>query len=121
MISTLLAALFLLATPFWEAKTPAQWTDIELRQLLADSPWAQLVPGPTKAFAPVQIYLATAAPVRQAQQEIARRANKEGATEYSLWFEDFSATQIIVAVRVDKLEPYSEGKEVQQMQKESVM
>jgi hypothetical protein len=119
--STLLAALLLFVTPFWEAKAPAQWTDIELRQLLADSPWAQLVPGPTKAFAPIQIYIATAGPVRQAQQEIARRGNKPGATEYSLWFEDFSATQIIVAVRVDKLEAYSEGKEVQLLQKDSVM
>jgi len=121
MTTTLLAALLLLAAPFWEAKAPAQWTDIELRQLLVDSPWAQLVPGPTKTFAPVQLYIATAGPVRQAQMELARRANKQGVSEYSLWFEDYSKTQVILAVRVDKLEPYSEAKEIQQLEKSSVM
>jgi len=121
MYSTLFAALFLVAAPFWEGKAPAQWTDIELRQLLVDSPWAQLVPGPTKAFAPVQMYIATAAPVRQAQLELARRANKQGVSEYSLWFEEYSKTQIILAVRVDKLEPYSEAKETQQLEKGSTM
>ena len=121
MTTTFIASLLLLAAPFWDAKAPAQWTDIELRQMLVDSPWAQLIPGPTKSFSPVQAYLATAAPVRQAEEEIARRANRQGVSEFRLWFDEFSTTQIILAVRVDKLGPYSEGKEIQQLQKDSVM
>jgi len=92
MRSRLALALLLLAAPFWEAKAPAQWTDIELRQMLVDSPWAQLIPGPTKSFSPVQAYLATAAPVRQAEEEIARRANRQGVSEFRLWFDEFNAT-----------------------------
>lgn len=118
--STLIAAVLLLAAPFWEAKAPAQWTDAELRQLLSDSPWAQMMPGPTRSFPPVQAYLATAGPIRQAGQELERRSRNRNV-EYRLWFEEFSATQIIVAVRVGKLLPYSEGEELQQLEKESVM
>ena len=51
----LLPLLFFLAQPFWEAKTPDQWTALEVAELLHDSPWAQTV-GPDPG---VLVYFAT--------------------------------------------------------------
>lgn len=61
----LLGLLFLLSQPFWEAKLPQQWTDGEVETMLRDSPWAQIV-GPSPE---VVVYLATAAPVEEAETE----------------------------------------------------
>lgn len=61
----LLGLLFFLSLPFWDAKTPPQWTDGEVETMLSDSPWAQIV-GPSPE---VVVYLATAAPVEEAETE----------------------------------------------------
>jgi len=129
--ATFLAAFLLLAAPFWEAKPPSQWTDIELQQILADSPWARLMPGPTKTLPPVQMYLVTAGPVRQAEEELARRARIRIAPgkaesyadidEYHLWVEDLSPAHLILAVRIERVTAFLDASEVQQFQKESVM
>ena len=59
-----------------------EWTDVELAQFLADSPWAQMSAVPGKAqvgknagsIQPIQVYLATAGPVVRAVAERDRRA-----------------------------------------------
>ena len=62
----------------WETTAPKDWTDEQVQLLLNDSPWAQLAdPKPE-----VQIYLATARPVQQAEAELARRARSRSATIY---------------------------------------
>lgn len=61
----LLGLLFLLSSPFWQAKAPQQWTHGEIDTMLRDSPWAQIV-GPSPE---VVVYLATAAPVEEAETE----------------------------------------------------
>jgi hypothetical protein len=61
----LLATLFFLAPPFWETKPPERWTDREIDQVRHDSPWAQSV-GPEPK---ILIYLATAGPLEDAEQE----------------------------------------------------
>jgi hypothetical protein len=61
----LLAALFFLAPPFWESKPPERWTDREIDALRHDSPWAQTV-GPDPK---VLVYLATAGPMEDAEEE----------------------------------------------------
>ena len=66
----LAAILFFLAQPFWEAKPPEKWTDQEIESLRRDSPWAQSV-GPESQ---ILVYLATAAPIEDAEGEARLRA-----------------------------------------------
>jgi hypothetical protein len=66
----LLAFLAVAAQPFWEAKTPDQWTEAELRAMLEQSPWAQQIEGQDRRLA----FFATAKPIEEARQEIERRA-----------------------------------------------
>ena len=61
--------LLFFATPFWEARQPAEWTDAEVRTMLFESPWVQGV-GPNPI---VQAVLATARPIQEANSEIPRR------------------------------------------------
>jgi hypothetical protein len=124
------------ASPFWEAKPPNQWDDRELVQMLTDSPWAQMAQGTGKSSAgpPVLVFLATAGPMQQAEQERDRRASLrrpakgvEAAEpdplteEYRLWLEDNRATQIVVAVRIPNTAAFSEEREVRRMEEESTM
>jgi hypothetical protein len=123
-MSVLLLSLFLLAGPYWEAKSAADWTDAEVSQILADSPWAQTMASPdTKGnFPPVPVYLATARPVQLAEQERERRAKLRGkgkgddydpfAEEYRVWLEDNSKSHIILAIRVTNTVAYSDSKEL---------
>src|ERR1700687_2085710 len=77
----LVVALLFFADPFWQAKPPMEWTDAELSQFLADSPWAQMIAQPAKPQggkksgegALVQVYRATAGPVVKALAERDRR------------------------------------------------
>jgi len=60
-----LAVLFFLGPPFWETKPPERWSDREIDTVLHDSPWVESVgPEPT-----VRVYLATAAPIEDAEEE----------------------------------------------------
>ncbi len=128
------AVLFLFfAAPFWETKAPADWSEDELRQMLTDSPWAQMVTAPGSVAAPpVQVYLATAVPIEQAERERDRRYKRKRpptappvedqlAAEYRLWLEDNRATHIIVAVRIDTNRGFLDDKETHQMEEDSVM
>lgn len=130
----LFAALLLFAGPFWTAKPPSEWSDQEIAQLMSDSPWAQTVAGPGRSggSAAVQVYIATAGPIRQAEKEMSRRAElrrKPGvepvddplAREYRDWLEDNRTSQIILAIRVGRQDAFSNEAEVTRMEKESVM
>ena len=78
----LVVALLFFADPFWLAKPPLEWTDVELSQILADSPWSQMAAQPGKAQVGknagqgqlVQVYLVTAAPIAKAVAERERRS-----------------------------------------------
>ncbi len=124
----------LLAAPFWEAKAPAEWSDLELQALLTESPWAQLVSGPGTASPapPVQVYLATAAPMELALEESARRARLHrkpgqaeppGASEeeYRAWLQENRAQQIVLAVGIGDKPAFSDEREVKRMEQECVM
>ena len=67
-----LLAAVLLAPPFWEVKTPRQWTDEELRWMFAESPWVQPAIA-TRGIEGIPVYLATAKPMREAEAERRRR------------------------------------------------
>ena len=131
-LSTLLALLFLALDPFWLAKPPVQWTDIELAQFLTNSPWAQMVPGQNTQ--PVLAFIATAAPMLQAEEDRERRGKAKRATakqpeppendlaeEYKLWLEDNRLTQIVLAVRIPNAKVFSEDKEIRQMENECML
>jgi hypothetical protein len=124
-----LAVLFWLATPFWETKAPVDWTENEVTQLLTDSPWAQMLDTPGKAGSPVQIFLATAAPIEQAERQwdLRFRKNRPGAPannrdeEFQAWLNENRAKQIVIAVLVNLPQALSDEQETRRMEEESVM
>jgi hypothetical protein len=126
-----LPGALLAAGPFWLDKPPAQWTGAELTEMLTDSPWAQWAGAPGRA-SPVLVFLATAAPMRLAEQERDRRARlkrpaadfaeaDELAAEYRAWLEDQRGSQIILAVRAENTRAFAQEREVRRMEEESVM
>lgn len=140
MIWLAMAAL-LFADPFWQTKPAKDWTDAELSQFLADSPWAQMIAQPAKPQAGknsgegalVQVYLATAGPVVKALAERDRRLElrRPGITkaladdplseERALWLADHQAEYIIIAARVGNNDAFSIDKETSRMERDSVM
>jgi len=66
----LASLLFFLAQPFWQAKAPEEWSLQEIGILRSNSPWAQQA-GPAPA---VLVYLATAAPIEEAESELRVRS-----------------------------------------------
>ncbi|MGA2130807.1 MAG: hypothetical protein ABSH50_00700 [Bryobacteraceae bacterium] len=111
------ALLALLAAPFWETKSPRDWTEPELQRLMHDSPWAQMAdPAPE-----VQVYLATASPLRDAETELARRRGKPLNEEYVDYLKEHGGKQIILAIAFKNLNALSDGEEARHMEDESVM
>ena len=118
---------------FWETKPVAEWTDPELSQMFAYSPWGVMAAGPGRGAAaapPVQVYLATAGPIVQAEQERERRAALKGgrkakddplAEEYRLWLEDNRMSQIVIAARVLNNAAFYDQQEVRRMEDQSVL
>jgi hypothetical protein len=130
-----LAVLLFLAGPFWESSPPAEWSETQVKQLLTDSPWAQIVQatGSSSAKA-VQVLLETAEPIQQGEAEWNRRfvEKKPGAKagapdaelmrrEFELWLSDNRATQIVLAISAGKSAAYSDEHEIQEMEKHSLM
>ncbi len=70
-------ALLLLAaaTPFWESAEPKDWSEEQLIEFFADSPWAQ--PAESASGGGVVTFLATATPVQAAELELRRRRTKK--------------------------------------------
>jgi hypothetical protein len=125
-----LGILLFLAAPFWETKAPPDWSEHELVMLLTESPWAEMVPPPGGGDAqPVQVYLATATPMDQAEQERDRRYRRKHPGEipdplvadYRGWLEENRASQIVLAVSVGKADAFSKDEETRLMEEESVM
>jgi len=134
-------ALLLFVEPFWQIKPPMEWTEVELAQFLADSPWAQMSAQPGKAQVgknagsgqPIQVYLATAGPVVKALAERDRRtelrrpgtakalADDPLSEERAVWFADNRETHIIVAARVGNNDAFSKEAETRRLEQDSAM
>ncbi len=106
--------------PFWESKTPAQWTAAEIALLLSESPWAT---APLEGGTPV--FLASSPLLREAELQLRLRADSEGAAEvkgdeddYFNYIAQNPGKHIVVATRVANLSAFSDGREVKQMEKE---
>jgi len=106
-----------LAAPFWETTAPKDWTDEQIQLLLNDSPWAQAAdPKPT-----VQIYLATATPVREAEAELARRNDKPIGDDYVDFVRDEGSRNVVLAIAYTNWTALEDAGESRRMQDESVM
>jgi hypothetical protein len=111
------ALLALLAAPFWETKAPGDWSEGQIELLLHDSPWAQMA-GPVPE---VQIYLATAEPIRAAEAEIARRRAKALHADYLDYLRQERAHSIVLAISYKDATPLADAAEARRMEEESIM
>ena len=125
---------WLLAVPFWESAPPVKWSEEQLIGLLNDSPWAQTVgdvgratrlPGP-----PVLMYLASATPMRQAEEELIRRRYKQqpdlhaaivdAREEYKAYLAEQAGKVIVVAIPL-AAHALSDVGETKRMESESLL
>ena len=130
----ILATLALLAAPFWESKLPEQWSDEELSRLLHDSPWAQvavfrsLVGG----AGGVQVYLASARPIEEAEEQVRlrnRKRNKPAGTlageeldqEYKGFLSSSPGKYIVLAVSFPNAGALADAAEAKKMEEECVL
>lgn len=97
MLATLGLLLFL-SHPFWESRPPEKWTDHEIDTILHASPWCQAV-GPDPE---VLVYLATAAPIEEAEGELRVRSRHplgEPDPDYVDYLRQNGADSFILAIR----------------------
>ncbi len=121
--------LALLAGPFWETKSPREWTAEELAQMFHDSPWAQVitVQAPAAIRGGVPVYLATAEPMREAEAEARRRAKKPGTAEeagdedYQEFLKENPGKHIVLAVRLPDPMALSDARESSRMEEECIL
>jgi len=125
-----LSLLFLLAAPFWVSKAPADWTGEELQSLLSDSPWAQNLASPSNPAAPVvNVYIATAGPMAEAEAERDRRYRIKHpnapadlmAEEYRAWLKENQGKAIVLAIALPPRDADRIENDSQKMEEESVL
>jgi hypothetical protein len=116
-----LVALFLLAQPFWETKTPDKWSNNEIEEMRTSSPWAQKA-GPTPS---VVVYFATAAPIEDAEAELRVRGGKnplrEPDAEYLAYLSKNREDQFALAIPYQNPEKALNAEALKRMEEESVM
>ncbi len=121
----LLAMLW--AAPFWESKTPREWSDEDLVEMFTNSPWAQVTQFNNSGG--IGIYLATAKPMREAEEEAIRRYTSKQArnqvqdmgarNEYLAYLEENPGKSIVVAIRDLDPKALASGEETRRMEEES--
>lgn len=119
MTHALVALLFFLGQPFWEAKAPEQWSDEEIDTLRNASPWAQTA----GENPPVLVYLATAAPIEDAEAQL-RLRTKHPLAEPDPDYADFLRLNrekvIVLAIPWGRMRLGNEA-ERKKMEEQSVM
>jgi hypothetical protein len=124
VVELMVAAL--LAPPFWELRPPSAWTEAEIGQLLSNSPWAQRVEGPLTGGG-VVVYLATARPAREAEEELLRRGGRApssevvAADEYREYLRRNAGKVIVLAVRLPVMTAFLDEAELRRMEKDCVL
>ena len=112
--------LALLGAPFWEVKPSQTWNDAELQELFNDSPWGEVVnPDPG-----IQIYLATARPMQEAEVVMARRNKttlQEADPDYAEFLEKDSGKHIVIAIPYPNPKALADTAESKRMEEESTM
>jgi hypothetical protein len=103
----LLFAALLSGKPFWETSASANWSGEEITRILTESPWAASATD-ARDEGGVRVLLATAAPVRLAEQELARRdalrhparEDAPGLDEYREFLRENAGGSIVLAVNL---------------------
>jgi hypothetical protein len=116
----LLPLLFFLAQPFWETKPPEKWTDLEIASLLRNSPWAQTT-GPSPEML---VYLATAQPVEDAEDELRLRSKDplpEPDPDYAAYLSENRGKSIVLAIPYPARSGLGKAEELHSLEEESVM
>lgn len=114
----------LLVSAFWSDVPPEKWSEVQLRQMFVESPWAQQAQPQFRSQygEAASVYLASAAPMREAEAEL-RRRTKPGEDvlfdEYKEWLEANASTHIVVAVRLRKPELLADAVNSTEIEKES--
>jgi hypothetical protein len=119
MPHALVALLFFLAQPFWETKPPEKWSDEEIDTVRHASPWVQAT-GRDPDFL---VYLATAAPIEEAEAEL-RLRTKHPLDEPDPDYIDFlrlNRDKVIVLAIPWNLNRFGNEAEQKRMEDESVM
>jgi len=121
----LLAMLW--AAPFWETKAPKEWNDEDLLQMFTDSPWAQ--PTSFRDSAAIPVYLSSAKPMREAEEEAIRRYTSKqpgqqppdmgSRNEYLAYLDENPGKSIVLAIRNPNLKALAEAAESKHMEQES--
>jgi len=122
MMRALLPLLFFFGLPFWQTKPPEKWSDLDIDEILHNSPWAQTT-GPSPE---VLVYLATAGPVEDAEEELRLRSKDplpEPDPDYAAYISDNGDKALVLAI------PYpahgtagiAKPDELHTMEEESVM
>ena len=115
----LLPLLFFLAQPFWETKPPERWTSLEIDSLLRNSPWAQTT-GPSPE---VLVYLATAQPIEDAEDELRLRKNPlpEPDPDYASYISAHREKSIVLAIPYPASGVPQKPDELHSLEEESLM
>jgi hypothetical protein len=120
MPHALMALLFFLSQPFWEAKPPERWTDQEIDTVRYASPWAQ-----TAGHDPaIPVYLATAAPIEEAEGELRLRARNplaEPDPDYADFLRLNREKVLVLAIPWSQPLRFGTEAERKRMQEESIM
>ena len=120
MIHAVVLWAALLAAPFWETKTPSDWSEAELQQMLTDSPWAQALETGGSVG-----YLATARPMQDAENELWRRRRAKGLPpadpEYTDFLQQNQGKSIVLAVAYRDFKALSDASEARRMEEESIL
>jgi len=115
----------LLAAPFWEAKTPRDWTDRELIEMLSNSPWARPATAEGIVRLPgVQTYLASALPMQEAEAEAIRRGRmilSPESEDFRQFLKKRTGESIVLTVAFPDPDELADGKEAKRMEEECVM
>lgn len=116
----LLAAFFFLAQPFWETKSPQQWTDLDIDAIRHDSPWVQTV-GPDPVLL---VWLATAQPILQAEAEARLRLHhpeRELDPDYAQFLTESADQDLVLAIAYPNLRGLGDAAEQHRLEEESEM
>jgi len=121
-----LLLIVLLAFQYWD-KPPEQWSQDQVETILTASPWARIVEASGHSgSAPLLMYLASAEPLRLAEQELRRRDKKPRhedilAEDYRAWLAEDGGKHIVLAIRIIDPRGFDDAKEVKQMEKECTL
>lgn len=120
-MNAVLLLSFVAAAGFWEAKPPEDWTVEEVRGMFEDSPWSRTL---RSRGEPMQVHLASALPMRQAEQRQRAMQKRPGAN--SVTFDEYLAMvedgkYIVLAVAMQDREAFADGQLVSRLQKDARM